>query len=371
MAANGNNNEVVDGGKRKDPETQRDEKTGAIIAFQPPKKPRTEGEQSMVVAQKKSGELILSGVNRTSALMAPTMLLSGHADAIFTAKFNHDGSKLASGGKDQVVFIWDTYGECQNTMVLKGHTNAILELAWSRDSEQLYTASADKSAAAWDTETGERIKKFRGHDSYVNAVCPARRGDPLVVTGSDDSSVLLWDMRVRRPAAKLSGDYQVTCVALSDDSTEVFLGGIDNDIKCWDARKNRVNYVLKGHKNTVTGIKLSPDGTHLLSNSMDNTLRTWDVRPFVNGARAVDLFEGHQHDFQQNLLRCAWSGDGTRVTAGSADRFVYVWDVATKRILYKLSGHNGSVNEVDFHPKEPVILSASSDKKIFLGEIAP
>ena len=35
-------------------------------------------------------------------------------------------------------------------------------------------------------------------------------------------------------------------------------------------------------------------------------------------------------------------------------RFVYVWDTVTKKILYKLPGHNGSVNDVDFHPSEPI-----------------
>ena len=36
------------------------------------------------------------------------------------------------------------------------------------------------------------------------------------------------------------------------------------------------------------------------------------------------------------------------------DRFVYVWDTTTRRILYKLPGHAGSVNDVDFHPEEPI-----------------
>jgi len=56
----------------------------------------------------------------------------------------------------------------------------------------------------------------------------------------------------------------------------------------------------------------------------------------------------------KNLLRCAWSPDGSKVSAGSADRYVYIWDANTRRILYKLPGHNGSVNDVDFHPKEPI-----------------
>jgi Prp8 binding protein len=39
--------------------------------------------------------------------------------------------------------------------------------------------------------------------------------------------------------------------------------------------------------------------------------------------------------------------------------------------VYKLPGHTASVNTVDFHPLEPIIGSASSDKKVFLGEIDP
>ena len=35
-------------------------------------------------------------------------------------------------------------------------------------------------------------------------------------------------------------------------------------------------------------------------------------------------------------------------------RFVYVWDAVTQRLEYKLPGHLGSVNDVHFHPKEPI-----------------
>ena len=35
-------------------------------------------------------------------------------------------------------------------------------------------------------------------------------------------------------------------------------------------------------------------------------------------------------------------------------RFVYVWDAVTQRLEYKLPGHLGSVNDVHFHPNEPI-----------------
>lgn len=82
------------------------------------------------------------------------------------------------------------------------------------------------------------------------------------------------------------------------------------------------------------------------------------------------MFEGANHAFEKLLLKCAWSPDGERVAAGSADRTVFVWDFATSRVEYRLPGHAGSVNEVDFHPKEPILASGSSDKHIYLGELA-
>ena len=130
-------------------------------------------------------------------------------------------------------------------------------------------------------------------------------------------------------------------------------------------------YDLAGHSDTITGLALSPDGTMLLSNAMDAKLHCWDVKPVADDEdRLTKTFEGHQHDFHKNLLRCAWSSDGEKVTAVSSDQVVHIWDVATTEELYYLPGHKGSVNEVHFHPKEPILGSASSDKTVYLGEIA-
>lgn len=155
----------------------------------------------------------------------------------------------------------------------------------------------------------------------------------------------------------------------------MFVGGIDNEIKAYDLRKKAVIYSLKGHLDTISGIRLSPDGNQLLTNSMDNTLRTWDVKPFaVNSStngRMLKIFEGAPHGFEKTLIKPCWSACGDYISSGSADRTVVVWDVATRNILYKLPGHKGCVNEVDWSSKESILVSGSSDKTLFLGEIDP
>lgn len=328
---------------------------------------KTRHEISVVGTREKA--VVTSSVPRTSNLYAPIMLLEGHQGEVFTAKFHPEGKHLASAGFDRQIFLWNVYGQCDNVMVMKGHTGAIMELCFSPDGAHLYTCATDNTVAVWDVPTGIRIKKLKGHASFVNSVSGARRGPELLVSASDDNTIKLWDARKRNPIASFDSSYPVTSVLFNDTAEKIISGGIDNVIKVWDIRNNQISYKIKGHTDTVTGMALSYDGSYLLSNSMDNTLRIWDVRPFAPSERCVKLMSGHQHNFEKNLLRCAWSPDGSKVAAGSADRFLYIWDTTSRRVLYKLPGHNGSVNDVHFHRSEPIVLSASSDKQIYLGEI--
>lgn len=309
------------------------------------------------------------GANASNRLFAPTVKLTGHAAEIYSVKFSPNGRLLATAGFDKMIFLWEVYNECFNNAVMKGHTNAILELQWSTDGTRLYTASADKNVAIWDAETCKRIKKFSGHSSFVNSCFPARRGPDLIVSGSDDGYTKIWDLRMKGCVNEFVNKYQITAVSFNDTAEKVFASGLDNQIKIWDLRKKECDSILYGHTETITGISLSHDGSYLLSNAMDHTIRCWDIRPFVVGNRCVKIFQGATHNFEKNLLRVAWSKDGMQITCGSADKFVYIWDTTSRKVLHRLGGHNGSVNECSFSPTDKLIASASSDKTVILGEI--
>jgi Prp8 binding protein len=230
----------------------------------------------------------------------------------------------------------------------------------------------DKLAYIWDITTCQRVKKLKGHQSFINSIGYSRIGKDMMCTGSDDGTVKIWDRRKRGEVMTFESTYQVLSCCFNSSSDAIFSGGIDNSIKMWDLRKQEISLRLDGHLDSPTGLELSADGAYLASNSMDSTIRIWDIRPYFNGVdRCVKLLQGHQHNFEKNLLRVAWSPDGKRISCGSADKHVYIWDIATRKMLYRLPGHLGSVNEVDFHPTEPIIASCSSDKTVFLGEIEP
>ncbi|CAG9982090.1 unnamed protein product [Clonostachys byssicola] len=317
-----------------------------------------------------SNALVQGGAPRTSALQAPVMELSGHSGEIFTAKFDLTGNLIASGSMDRSVLLWRTYGDCENYGVLNGHKGAILDLQWSRDSEILYTASADMHLASWDLTSGTRIRRYIGHEEVINAVDISRRGEELLVSGSDDSTIGIWDPRTKNAADYIETDFPITALALSQAGNEIYTGGIDNDIRVWDLRKKAVIYSMPGHSDTVTSLRVSPDSQSLLSYSMDSTVRTWDIRPFAPAQRQIRTFDGATKGIENNLLGASWDSDGKKIAAASGDGTVMVWSSASGKLLYKLPGHKGTVNCAEFSPgQDPILLSASSDRTMLLGEL--
>ena len=147
-------------------------------------------------------------------------------------------------------------------------------------------------------------------------------------------------------------DFPITAISLSEAGNELFTGGIDNDIKVWDIRKQAVTYSLLGHTDTVTSLQISPDNSTLLSNSHDSTVRTWNVQPFAKAERRIRTFDGAPSGQERNLLKATWDPKGEKIAAGSGDQSVAIWDSRTGKLLHKLPGHRGAVNDVRFSPRD-------------------
>jgi len=321
---------------------------------------------------------LVRSVKRTSSLEAPIISLSGaHSAEILSCRFDPTGQNIAACSADRSVSLWRTYPPNTNYGLISSlHKAPILDLHWSLCSPTLYTVSADQVLSLTDVTTGQRIKKIRAHRGIINALDRTMAGGAgveLVATGSDDGTVRLWDGEgSKQSVAVWEVGCPVTGVCWSADGQHVYVAALDNEIHVYDVRKNERVYTLTGHTDTPTSLALSPNGSFLLSPSFSSQTIVHDVRPFSPSlARIHRVLQGAPAGFENTLLKGAWSrdDDGKRVAVGGADRMVCIWEVESGRVLYKLPGHKGTVTAVDFHPKEPIILTASKDATMLMGEI--
>ncbi|KAM7489518.1 hypothetical protein LguiB_027002 [Lonicera macranthoides] len=147
----------------------------------------------------------------------------------------------------------------------------------------------NKTLRVWHVEVGKQIKKMAEHSSFVNSCCPSRRGPPLVVSGSDDGTAKLWDLRQRGAIQMFPDKYQIAAVGFSDASDKI-TDGIDNEVR--DLRRNKVTMTLQGQQDMIMEMQLSPDGSYVLTNGMDCTLRIWDTRPYAPQNWCVKILDG-------------------------------------------------------------------------------
>jgi hypothetical protein len=107
--------------------------------------------------------------------------------------FSPDGQRLAVGGDDGTVKVWEARTG-QELLSLRGHAGPVYSVAFSPDGARLATGSYDRTVKVWDARTGQELLSLRGHTSPVTSVAFTPDGTRLVCTDPTGQQ-LAWNAR--------------------------------------------------------------------------------------------------------------------------------------------------------------------------------
>ncbi len=123
--------------------------------------------------------------------------LAKHNKAVRTLVFNQDGTRLASGGEDGTLILWDieNYGLVGSHV---SHGAQVDCVASSWDGTRLASGGYDRTVKVWDLRSEKmQIAELRGHSAIVAGIAFSKDGSTLFSAGRD-RTVKVWDLATNR-----------------------------------------------------------------------------------------------------------------------------------------------------------------------------
>ena len=197
--------------------------------------------------------------------------LGFHSGQVLAVAMSADGSRIASGGRDGTVRLWDREGTALK--VLRGHEGLVWAIAMSADGSRIASGGNDGTVRLWDRE-GTALEELRGHEGRVRAVAMSADGSQIA-SGGEDGTVRLWSRESTAVKVLRGHEGQVRAVAMSADGSQIASGGFDGTVRLWD-REGTALKVLRGHEGLVWAVAMSADGSQIASGGNDGTVRLWD-----------------------------------------------------------------------------------------------
>jgi len=209
--------------------------------------------------------------------------LEKHDGYLSCARFINDAELMSASG-DGTCILWDVESRSAKN-IFTDHTGDVMSIDLNTKNKNLFcSGSVDATAKVWDMRSSDRcIANFAGHASDINTVRWFTDSQCLV-TGSDDGTVRLFDMRSYRQLNQYADPENrslhsqdaagVTSVDVSGSGSYVFAAYDNGQVYMWSAL-NASKICDMPHDSRVSSLGVSPDGFALATGCWDFNLRVF------------------------------------------------------------------------------------------------
>ncbi|KAL5355646.1 WD40-repeat-containing domain protein [Aspergillus floccosus] len=281
--------------------------------------------------------------------------LSQHSDEVWYCQFSHDGTKLATAGKDHTVNIYDTSTFAVIHKLME-HDDGVAHVSWSPDDSKLITCSQDNKARVWSVETGHCLLTINHHQHPVTAAAWAPDGESFVTTSLDlNKQMCHWSMHGQRLYMWPAG-FRVQDCAITPDGRRLIAADVEEKIHVYNFITHEEEYCLP-LKSKPTSLAVSKDSRHMLVNLSEGQIQLIDI----DTTDVVRRFQGQKQG--SYIIRSTFGGAAENfVVSGSEDSRVYIWHKENGTLVETLEGHiSGCVNSICWNPTNPGMFASAGD----------
>lgn len=319
-----------------------------------------------------------SAARRLGGIQHVDILRTNH-NLISSIEFNAPAAMFATAGVTKQIKVFDFDGMLQGGAgkgAVELHHYPVLEiptvsklscLSWNRAKHSVLAAATYKGdILVHDTETNTSLDTLREHSKRTWYVDFSDISPSMLLSGSDDHTVKLWDVDRHQPRSVLTlhTTANVCCVKFNPyDAHQVAFGSADHNVYSYDLRQpNNPLCVFEGHWKAVSHV-LFLNRSELVSASTDSSCKLWDVLKQQPGPS----YAGHAND--RNFV--GLTGYKDFFACGSEDNAVYVYHkkFSGPVVRYGFATRTGFVSTVAWKPNSNILVAASNTGGIDIFEL--
>ncbi|MCD7457072.1 hypothetical protein HAX54_034058 [Datura stramonium] len=298
--------------------------------------------------------------------------LVGYNEEIADMKFLGDEEQfLAVSTSVEQVRVYDlTSMSC--SYVLAGHTDVILCLdtcVSSSGRTLIVTGSKDNTVRLWDCQSKACVGVGIGHMGAVGAVVFSKKQRNFFVSGSSDHTLKVWNLdavsdnneevlNLKSKAVVAAHDKDINSLAVAPNDSLVCSGSQDRTACIWRLPDLVSVVALKGHKRGIWSVEFSPVDQCVMTSSGDKTIKIWAI----SDGSCLKTFEGHT----SSVLRASFLTRGTQIVSCGADGLVKLWTVKTDECIATYDQHEDKIWALAVGKKTEMLATGGGDAVINL-----